>query len=534
MVEGVIPALRPITLLESQGNKLFFRAVVLKWDKSNPDWSLKSSNGVRYNRQATIEAFKKGIEQNGGLPVLYNHIIEGEGAQVLGRITNVIDTSEGLIVEGYLDRNDNIVKEKIEPGYLTNVSLQVIAEDYWRESDEEEGEVIYAKPSRALEVSFVPVNGVEGAKLLDLAIAESIKSKEKLDEFIIGLPSDMKSELKRIADKPIYRDYNITGAGKYSISNNFILVLGWKDRKSNDLNPDVVDNFVRDITDFARKFNLTIIRQGRVKNVGNDTYEILLRPNMKEDITTSNASAVYTIKQGDMMPNDNVKVIATFDNEDDAKKYIIDKNMEGKWEVEQSHDGKFIVVDIVESMIEFLHREYGQVFKEFYKVITFSTESEFKKAKKLLDDNGLDYISEDDSGFSIEFLNPEDYQKALKILSGEVDFYEGINLKEYGYNSIRVFDIEDLETLKKDLVQRLRMIQTLDRGDNTVYKLVYKFSNYYGEISVVINENKKIVSLEISKMSQLDDYSDIFRYAEFIKNFVDKLAEVQDFLSRYR
>jgi len=346
MVKGVIPFLEPVTLLESQQNRLYFKALVLKWDENNPEWSTKSSNGVRYNRKATVEAFKKAIAENNGLPVLYNHIIDGEGAKVLGRITKVIDTSEGLIVEGYLDANDSIVKEKIKPGYLTNVSLQVIANEYWRESNDEEGEVIYAKPSRALEVSFVPVNGVEGAKLLDLAIAESLRSKEDIT----------------------------------TVNSSAVMTTKMSDGKpEEDYEPKV-----------EKKNQVEKEQTPHVRDLG--------------------------------------KVIAIFEDEGLAEEYIQLKSMQGKWEVHPTQSGKFAVVDVYETVAEVLSQdnEIVKLLKESFNLLTFRDEKEFRKAKRLLDDNGIDYISDEDHlPYNIEILDPRDYQRALMILNNEgIDFEE--------------------------------------------------------------------------------------------------------------
>lgn len=172
----------PITLLESlteKGNQkgnFKFKAYVTRWDPNKEGWSIKSRNGVRYNKAATIKAFEEAIAKNNGLVVMYNHITEGGDATVLGRINKVSDDKEGLIVEGILDGNEPLVRDKIAKGLLSNVSLQVSAdEEKSRKISEDNREVYYAFPDEAYEVSFVPVNGILGGNLLSTALMEKLQ-----------------------------------------------------------------------------------------------------------------------------------------------------------------------------------------------------------------------------------------------------------------------------------------------------------------------------------------------------------------------
>jgi len=161
-----------VTLLEKKvsGKHYNFRATVLVWDKKlNNEWSIKSRNGARYHRRKTVEVYKDFIDKNAGIPVMYNHIIDGPDVEQLGLITNVEDTDAGLIVEGQLNSNMKRVTEEIVPGFLNNMSLQVDA--LREEVDEGEDEdVVYAVPTDVYETSFVPINGVPGANLMDLAL----------------------------------------------------------------------------------------------------------------------------------------------------------------------------------------------------------------------------------------------------------------------------------------------------------------------------------------------------------------------------
>lgn len=180
----------PITLSESvkaeKGKKYGFKATVLVWDKElDSEWSIISRNGVRYNRVESLKQFKSAIQNNAGIPVMYNHIIDEDEADQLGIINKVYDTDDGLIVEGILNGYKQRVLEEILPGFLNNVSLQV---DGDRETIEEQGkEITYARPTDVYEVSFVPVNGVRGANSVQIALAEAVKSankrlKEKIKE----------------------------------------------------------------------------------------------------------------------------------------------------------------------------------------------------------------------------------------------------------------------------------------------------------------------------------------------------------------
>jgi hypothetical protein len=161
-------------------SKYKFRTTVMVWDeKLQKKWSIISRNGARYHRAKTLEVFEKAINGNNGIPILYNHIMDEKDMELLGLGTKVIDTDDGLVIEGYLNGNMDRVEKEIVPGFLNNVSLQVDAQ---REEVEEEGDqVTWASPTDLFEVSFVPVNGVPGANMTDIMLAEAVK-KAKLKE----------------------------------------------------------------------------------------------------------------------------------------------------------------------------------------------------------------------------------------------------------------------------------------------------------------------------------------------------------------
>lgn len=193
----------PIQLREGvtaeKGKKYSFKATVLVWDpEMDKEWSVISRNGVRYNRQAALEEFQTAIDQNKGIPVMYNHIIDEDDADQLGIITKISDSDEGMVVEGFLNGHKKRVLEEIIPGFLNNVSLQVDGE---RETIEEgDKDVTYATPTDVYEVSFVPVNGIVGANNLELALAEKVKlANQKLAEKI----SECDVKLKEISKSDI-------------------------------------------------------------------------------------------------------------------------------------------------------------------------------------------------------------------------------------------------------------------------------------------------------------------------------------------
>ena len=160
--------------MEQKGN-FKFEAYVTRWDKNKEGWSVRSRNGVRYNRNATVKAFQDAIDNNNGIPVMYNHITEGAESIVLGRIFKLRDEEEGLIVEGYLDGKEPLVENKIAKGLLSNISLQVAAdEDKSKKISENNDETYYAFPIETYEVSFVPVNGIYGGNLLSTVLMENL------------------------------------------------------------------------------------------------------------------------------------------------------------------------------------------------------------------------------------------------------------------------------------------------------------------------------------------------------------------------
>lgn len=271
-VEGYIPAIGRVTLFrEGQGKQATFRAIVLDWDKENPDWSMKTSNGVRYHRKTTLEVFNRALQENGSLPIMYNHITEGAEADQLGVIERVIDTTDGMIIEGNLNLTKKRVSDEIVPGFLKNVSLQVIAEDYY---EDEKTETIFAKPSRALEVSFVPVNGREGAKLLDLAIKESLSGKTPQQTY----NTNMEMARKAVAFEEIEKSFMETDLGiAFKLIEGKLSGIDKEIKKLQDkgmLDKDIVKTI-------SRKFG-----------VEEDELEDLLG----EDITTGNSGAATATK----------------------------------------------------------------------------------------------------------------------------------------------------------------------------------------------------------------------------------------------
>jgi len=278
-VEGFIPAIGKVTVFrESNSKKATFRAIVLDWDKDMPDWSMKTSNGVRYHRKSTLEAFNTALTNNGSLPIMYNHITDGAEAEQLGIIEKIIDTEEGLIIEGVLNMSKPRVVDEIIPGYLKNVSLQVIAHDF---KEDKETDTVFAKPSRALEVSFVPVNGREGAKLLDVAIMESLHGKS-----ISATDSDMEMARKAVAFEEIL---SVVNESDLSMAFKFIEgKLGEIDLKIKQLkkkgksDKDIVKTISKDY------------------GIPEKDIEDLLG----EDITTSNSSAVIATKMRDKSKED--------------------------------------------------------------------------------------------------------------------------------------------------------------------------------------------------------------------------------------
>lgn len=188
--------MQPVKLILSEAyskespsmDKYSFTAVVLVWDPMlDYEWSIVSRNGVRYNREHSINVFKKAIKFNNGIPFLYNHDMS-ETIEQLGLVTEVEDTGKELVIKGFLNGKKQRVIEEILPGYLNNVSLQVDGER--QEIFENGNNVVYAKPTDVFEISAVPVQGIPGANMFDIALCEAVKSakqKEALsynDEYI--------------------------------------------------------------------------------------------------------------------------------------------------------------------------------------------------------------------------------------------------------------------------------------------------------------------------------------------------------------
>jgi len=281
-VEGYIPAIGKVTLFSESSQsqkKAVFRAIVLDWDKENKEWSMETSNGVRYHKESTIKAFEQAINDNGSLPVMYNHITDGPEADQLGVINKVIDTEEGMIIEGYLNMTKQRVKEEIIPGYLKNVSLQVIADDYYE--DDKTG-TIYAKPTRALEVSFVPVNGREGAKLLDVAIKESLNGGISSKNPTFSNETTMEMARKAVAFEEIINDLQ-----ESDISMAFRMVEG---------NLSQIDAYIDELEKKGVSEKRIIQIVSKKFGIEEDELEDMMKEGLMEDVTTGNSSAATTTK----------------------------------------------------------------------------------------------------------------------------------------------------------------------------------------------------------------------------------------------
>lgn len=274
-----------------------FRAMVLVWDKAkNNEWSIVSRNGARYNRKDTVKAYQEAIKKNNGIPVMYNHYMEGDLAKQLGLITSVTDTDSGLIVEGKLNKNSDIVKDEIAEGFLNNISLQVDAKS--EKVDEDGKEVTYARPTDVYETSFVPIPGIPGANLMDLALAEAFKMEEK--------------RLKEVEDNKDSKVDEVEVKEQKALEDDEELLEAlWKEvRGLKEAN--VISNIEKDGT----------VDDSEIELESKDDDEIELEESFAEDITTSTAGGAIgkALKGNDKTNNKDLKEIS-----DEEIKKINDK-----------------------------------------------------------------------------------------------------------------------------------------------------------------------------------------------------------------
>ena len=152
--------------------KATFVARLVSWDPKDPTRTMKSRNGVVYDRKALETVTERAIKEEGGIPFLWNHILDEHSQEVLGIVNDFEITEEGLFIKGDLNTKKKRVVEEILPGFVTHVSLQVMA-------DQEENEgFIYATPNSFVEISAVPTAGFANATL-EAKLTESINSANK-------------------------------------------------------------------------------------------------------------------------------------------------------------------------------------------------------------------------------------------------------------------------------------------------------------------------------------------------------------------
>lgn len=112
-----------------------------------------SSNGVLYTKESLIESIPQWID----LPVMYNHLIEGNEYPV-GKVVNMavgnINGQEGLIYKAEIDSQETKLLNKVKNGYLNKVSIHILPSQIKKESEYQ-----VATVDRPLELSIVPVPG---------------------------------------------------------------------------------------------------------------------------------------------------------------------------------------------------------------------------------------------------------------------------------------------------------------------------------------------------------------------------------------
>lgn len=112
-----------------------------------------SSNGVLYTKESLIETAPLWI----GLPIMYNHLIEGEALPV-GKVVEmqpgILNNKEGMLYKAEIDPMEEKIVGKIQRGFLNKVSIHILpAEISGKEGYQE------AVVGRPLELSIVPVPG---------------------------------------------------------------------------------------------------------------------------------------------------------------------------------------------------------------------------------------------------------------------------------------------------------------------------------------------------------------------------------------
>ena len=130
------------------------------------------------------------------------------------------------------------------------------------------------------------------------------------------------------------------------------------------------------------------------------------------------------VKEQEQHVRDLGNVIGIFEDKDLAEEYIQLKSKQGQWEVQPTQSGKFAVIDVYGQLAENLVKdnEVKKILLEYYKAIVFDNRNDLEKAKSILDENGIDYYSDEDS---IEVLNAKDYQNVLKLLNeNNLMYYE--------------------------------------------------------------------------------------------------------------
>lgn len=112
-----------------------------------------SSNGVLYTKESLLST----LPQWENLPLMYNHLIEGEAlpiGKVLYMKEGESDGVKGLIFKAELDPAEERIVHKVQKGFLNKVSIHILPDSVVSKDGYQEASV-----KRSLELSLVPVPG---------------------------------------------------------------------------------------------------------------------------------------------------------------------------------------------------------------------------------------------------------------------------------------------------------------------------------------------------------------------------------------